>query len=114
MTFSNDIWGIVLIIAFAAIAHEPWRWLGAILGRGISETDDVFVWVRYVSAALVAALSVRLVLFPAGVLDGVALPVRLLAMAIATGVFLATGRNLALGIIAGGLSLMIMSLVVHG
>jgi branched-subunit amino acid transport protein len=102
---SNDISGYLIILAFALIAHESWRWLGAFLGAQVRETDDVFVWVRYVSTALVSALAMRIILFPSGALETIDLPFRIAALAIATGAFLLSKRNLAAGIIAGSASL---------
>lgn len=105
MTISNDIAGYAAVALFAVLAHESWRWLGVLLGSRVRETDDVFVWVRYVSSALVAALAMRFVFFPAGVLAQIVFPVRFAAMAIAVVVYVITGRNLAIGIAAGCASL---------
>jgi branched-subunit amino acid transport protein len=105
----NDISGYLIILAFALIAHESWRWLGAFLGAQVGETDDVFVWVRYVSTALISALAMRIILFPSGALASVDLPFRVSALAIATCAFLVFQRNLAAGIVAGSASLVALS-----
>jgi branched-subunit amino acid transport protein len=80
-----------------------------LLGAQVGETDDVFVWVRYVSTALVSALAMRIILFPSGALASVDLPFRVSALAIATCTFLVFQRNLAAGIVAGSASLVALS-----
>ena len=104
----NDISGYLIVLAFALVAHESWRWLGAFLGAQVRETDAVFVWVRYVSTALVSALAMRIILFPAGSLSLVDLPYRVAALAISTLAFLIFKRSLAAGIVVGSASLIAM------
>lgn len=86
------------ILVIALVAHESWRWLGAFLGRNVEQDDAVFIWVRYVSTAIVAALVMRLVLFPAGGLASVVLGIRVASVAVGAGIFIATRGNLAAGI----------------
>ena len=105
----NDLTGYLIVLAFALVAHESWRWLGAFLGAQVRETDDIFVWVRYVSTALVSALAMRIILFPSGALSTIDLPYRVAALAISTAVFLLLRRNLAAGIVAGSASLIAMA-----
>lgn len=105
----NDITGYLMVLAIALVAHESWRWLGAFIGAQVRETDAVFVWIRYVSTALVSALAIRIILFNSGALGSIDLAYRLIALALATAVFYATRRNLAAGIAAGSLSLAAMA-----
>jgi len=95
---SDGFGGYLALAAVAALAHEPWRWLGLYLGRSIDADSEMFRWVRAVATALVAALVTRLILFPAGALEGVALWLRLAAFAAGVGIFYATGRHAAAGI----------------
>lgn len=97
----SEFWGIAIIVAIALLAHEPWRWLGAFLGRSLSPQDAVFVWVKAVSTALVAGLVMRLVLFPAGTLASMPLSARLLAVAAGIAGFYLARRNLLAGIVSG-------------
>jgi branched-subunit amino acid transport protein len=110
----NDISGYLIVLAFAIAAHESWRWLGAFLGAQVRETDDVFVWVRYVSTALVAALAMRIILFPSGALVTIDLSFRIAALVISTATFLMAGRNLAVGILAGCISLVALAYFAGG
>ena len=105
----NDVYGYLIVLAFALVAHESWRWLGAFLGAQVRETDEIFVWVRYVSTALVSALAMRIILFPSGALSTVDLPYRIAALIISTAAFLLFKRNLAVGIVVGSLSLVAMA-----
>ena len=88
------------------LVHEPWRWLGLVLGRNISIDSELFIWVRAVATTLVAGLVMRLVFFPAGGIGAIPLGIRLLAVAIGLGVFFLLGKRLALGILAGSLTLL--------
>lgn len=106
----NDINGYLIVLMFALVAHESWRWLGAFLGAQVRETDDIFVWVRHVSTALVSALAMRIILFPSGALSTVDISYRIAALAISTATFLLFRRNLAVGIVAGSVSLVAMAL----
>ena len=114
MTIGNDLAGYATVAVFAVVAHESWRWLGALLGSRVRDTDEIFVWVRYVSSALVSALAMRFVFFPAGVLATIEFPVRLVAMAVGVAVYIVSRYNLALGIIGGCLTLMGLSLALKG
>ena len=95
--------GYAVLLAIIVVAHEPWRWLGFLLGRNLSADSETFLWVRSVATALVAGLVMKLVLFPAGMLATVPLWTRVLALAGGVALY-ALGRNLALGV-AGGAGL---------
>jgi len=95
----------LIIVLVALLAHEPFRWLGVYLGRGLAADSEVFIWVRAVSTALVAGLVGRLVLFPAGVLEAIPLSVRLAAVVSGIAIFLAAGRNLGAGVFGSALVL---------
>lgn len=92
--------GALVILLVALLAHEPLRWAGLYLGRGLSPDSSVFVWVRCVATALVAGLVTRLVLFPAGVLEEVPATIRLTALATGIAIYLATNRHLGTGVFA--------------
>ena len=98
---SDGFGGYLVLGLVGFLAHEPWRWAGLLLGKNLSVDSEVFLWVRAVATALVAGLVVRLIFFPSGALLGVALPLRLLALAIGVAVFLASRRNLGAGVAAG-------------
>lgn len=95
-----DGWTLaVLLTAISLMAHEPWRWVGMFLGRNLDIESDLFRWVRAVSTALVAALVMRLLIFPAGALQDVSMSVRAVAMAAGLVLFFASGRRIAVGVL---------------
>ncbi len=95
-----DGWTLaVLLTAISLMAHEPWRWVGMFLGRNLDIESDLFRWVRAVSTALVAALVMRLLIFPAGALQDVSMSVRAVAMAAGLALFFASGRRIAVGVL---------------
>jgi branched-subunit amino acid transport protein len=100
----------LILVAIAALAHEPWRWLGLLLGRTLTLDSEVFVWVRAVSTALIAALVMRLVLFPAGELAAAPMLVRILAVAAGVAAFFTLGRNIAIAVGTGSATLGVLIL----
>jgi hypothetical protein len=105
---ADDGFGGYLVLTLDGfLAHEPWRWLGLVLGRTLPADSEIFQWARAVATALVAALVMRLILFPAGALAGVELPLRLGAFAAGIACFFAGGRSMGLGV-AGGAGALVM------
>ena len=80
---------------------EPWRWAGALVGRNINPESEVFAWVRAVSAAIVAGLVMRMLVFPSGALTDVSLALRGVALFAGLAGYFLTGRRLGLGIASG-------------
>ncbi|MCH9806623.1 MAG: AzlD domain-containing protein [Alphaproteobacteria bacterium] len=99
--------GLLTLALVAIIAHEPFRWLGLYLGHGLEADSEIFVWVRAVATALVAGLVTRLVMFPVGALEGVALWMRLGALASGIAIFFIRGRHLGAGVSGGAAVLLI-------
>ena len=93
--------GYLLMIVFAALVHEPWRWAGYALGRNLNPEDEVFRWVKAVSTSLVAALAARLLLFPAGALASIPLGLRIFAFALGLAVYYRSGHTAWKGVCAG-------------
>ena len=100
--------GYAMILLIALLVQEPWRWLGLYFGRSLSVQSPVFLWVRLVATALVAALVMRIVLFPPGALQDIAIAYRLLALACAVAAYYLTSRNMALGVVVGGATLLVL------
>ena len=101
----DGLTGYLVLLAVCLIAHESWRWAGLLLGRTLSVDGLVFRWVQLVATALVAALVMRLVVFPAGLLADIELWARLAALGVGVAVYLLFGRALGISIAAGTLSL---------
>lgn len=103
--FNDGYGGYLALAGICALAHEPWRWLGFVLGRNLSVDSPVFLWVRAVATALVAGLVMKLVVFPAGTLAAVPAIVRLVALAGGIALYRLAGDRLAAGV-AGGSALL--------
>jgi len=105
------LWGYLILLAMALVFHEPWRWLGVFLGRDLDVNSPLFAWVRAVATALIAALIMRLTLFPAGALGQIPVGVRVAAFAVGLAVFF-WRRSLAPGVAAGAVTLIAGALVI--
>ena len=101
----DGLWGYLILLGMAVVFHEPWRWLGIALGRDLDIDSPLFAWVRAVATALVAALIMRLTLFPAGALGKLPTGVRVGAFAVGLAVFFWRGQKLAPGVLAGAIAL---------
>lgn len=96
-------WGLGPYLAILLLAILPthiWRWLGVLFAGRLNEDSEIFVWVKAVATALVAALIAKLILVPAGALQTVPLAARVGAAVVGIGAFLIGGKRLALGILA--------------
>ena len=108
----DGAWGYLVLLGMALVFHEPWRWMGIVLGRDLDIDSPMFAWVRAVATALVAALVMRLTLFPAGALGKLPSGVRVGAFAVGLAVFFWRGHRLAPGVVAGAIALVVGALVV--
>lgn len=93
-------WPYVFILVTGWLATDVFRFLGVYFGGKLSETSEVLVIVRAVATALVAAVVGNLVLFPAGALANVPVPVRAGAFVIGFLCYLATGKRVIVGILS--------------
>jgi hypothetical protein len=44
----------LVILLACAFPTQVWRWLGVLIGQGMSEDSEVIIFVRYVAAAIIA------------------------------------------------------------
>jgi hypothetical protein len=108
MSFVSDGFGGYLTLMLAGVlATEVWRWLGLSVGSRLDVAGALFQWVRAVATALVAGLVTRMLLFPAGELVQVPLPVRLGAFAGGVSFYFLLRRNLAAGV--GGAAALLLA-----
>ncbi|ORE94713.1 AzlD domain-containing protein [Acuticoccus yangtzensis] len=97
---SLDPWGTYLaILVAAALPTQVWRWIGVVLAGRMAETSEIFVWVKAVATALVAAVVAQLILNPGGAVADTPLLLRIGAIAAGFAVYLASGKTLAFGIL---------------
>jgi hypothetical protein len=96
---------LLLLVGF--LPNEIWRWLGIVLARGLDEDAEPVVWVRAVATAVLAGVIARIIVLPPGALAGVAMPVRVGAMALGFAGFLVLRRSALAGIVIGEGALML-------
>jgi hypothetical protein len=89
-----------------------WRVLGVVAVTHIDPESDILLWVRAVSTALVAALVMRIVIAPSGVLADISMVSRLAAMALGIVAFYITSRSTNIGTFASVIALGALALVV--
>lgn len=90
---------IVVLVGF--LPTEVWRTLAVLAGRRVEAGSEVFLWVKAVAAALLAAVVARLLFDPAAPLQVVPLAVRLAAVAGGVLAFMLTRRSVFVGVLVG-------------
>ena len=81
-------WGIWLALAWACVGTYVCRAIGVLLSGQINQSSEIFRWLAAVTYAMVAALTIRLIVLPLGLLATVPLWVRILICALSIGVML--------------------------
>ncbi|MEM6761604.1 MAG: AzlD domain-containing protein [Pseudomonadota bacterium] len=97
-----DLWGLTPLLAIvlaAALPTHMWRWLGVLFAGRLDEQSEIFIFVKAVATALVAALIAKLVIFPNGPLATLPVVVRLGAAALGFAAYLVGGKRLAFGVV---------------
>jgi hypothetical protein len=96
----DPYWTFIVIAVAGFVATDVWRWLGVLTGNRLNEESEALHWVRAVATALVMAVTAKLIVFPTGALAGSPLWLRLAAAGIGFALFLASGKKVAIGVIA--------------
>jgi hypothetical protein len=81
-------WWIWIALASACIGTYLCRAIGVMLAGKINQESEIFRWLSAVTYAMVAALTVRLIVLPIGLLDTVPLWIRILICALSLGIML--------------------------
>ena len=81
-------WGVWIALAGACIGTYLCRAIGVMLAGKINQDSEIFRWLSAVTYAMVAALTVRLIVLPIGLLDTVPLWIRVLICALSLGIML--------------------------
>lgn len=101
-----------LIVAICGATTYLWRALGVVVSGRVRTDSAVFTWVGCVAWAMIAGLTMRILLIPSGVLADTAFVDRALGTAVALAVFfLLTRRNLFLGVIAAFATMTLLSIL---
>ncbi len=81
-------WGVWIALASACIGTYLCRAIGVMLAGKINQDSEIFRWLSAVTYAMVAALTVRLIVLPIGLLDTVPLWIRIFICLICIGIML--------------------------
>lgn len=95
------LWPYLVVILAGFLPNEAFRVAGVLLGGGVDDRSEAFVWIKFVAVALLAAVVSKLLFSPAAVLAPIPVGLRFLCVAIGVGAFYALRRSLVLGILAG-------------
>lgn len=93
-----DLWWLVL--ASIAVTYA-WRGLGVLFSGRIRLESELFNWVACVAYAMIAGLTVRIIVMPTGLLAQSPLADRVLACVVALLAFYGSRRNLFVGVVTG-------------
>ena len=101
----NDA-GMWAALIAACIGTYLWRGLGVFLSGKISQNSEIFKWLSAVTYAMVAALTVRIILLPVGLLSTVPILIRLGVSIAAVGVMLSKpGERMVPALLTGTIAL---------
>jgi branched-subunit amino acid transport protein len=92
---------LALLVIACGIGTYLWRAMGLLISRRVRVDSEFFVWAGCVAYAMIAGLTVRIMLLPGGTLAQTHAWERLVACAIALGVYFMVRRNLFVGIATG-------------
>ena len=92
---------LALLIVACSAGTYAWRGLGMLVSGSVGIDSEFFLWAGCVAYALIAGLTVRIILLPSGVLAVASLPERIGAALFALLVYFVFRRNLFIGIAAG-------------
>jgi len=106
-------WGLWLALIGACIGTYICRAIGVMLSGRINQESEIFRWVAAMTYAMVAALTVRMILLPIGLLATVPLWIRLLICILSVGVMMSRPTRRLVPALLTGTLLMVTYGVIH-
>ncbi len=104
-----NLWVLLLL---CGLATYLWRGPGVLIAARIPPGSALFTWVSCVAYAVIAGVVSRMLVMPTGVLAETTTLERTICSAVALAVyFLATKKNLFVGVVAGAAALWLIRLV---
>ena len=100
---------IILAIFATSVATFISRFMGALTSEKVSVKSKVFQWFNCVAYSTLAALLGRMIVFPAGVLSGSDLIIRLVVLITCVALFIITKKNLVIPTIISAVLLGILT-----
>jgi branched-subunit amino acid transport protein len=79
-------WGLWIALAGATLGTYFCRAIGVLLAKRVNQDSEIFRWLAAVTYAMVAALVVRMILMPLGLLASVPAWIRILICLLSIGV----------------------------
>ena len=95
------LWPYFVVIFAGFLPSEIWRWSAVFLSRGFSDQDEIIIWVRCVSGALLTSVVAKLLISPSGALASVPLSLRIAALIAGMAASLMLKRSTMIAILAG-------------
>lgn len=109
----NDA-GMWAALIAACLGTYLWRGLGVFLSGKISQDSEIFKWLSAVTYAMVAALTLRIILLPVGLLSTVPIYVRLIVSILALIVMYSRPeKRMVPALLTGTLALVLYALAVN-
>lgn len=102
-------WPLLMLMLVGVLPNEIWRVAAAVLARRVNESSEVFVLVRLISTALVAAVVAKLLIQPPPALSVISLWGRIGTLALAVAVYFVAGRSMVRAILVGVVLTMIVA-----
>ena len=90
MNASIQGWGLWTALAGACVGTYICRAIGVMLSGRINQESEIFRWLGAVTYAMVAALTIKMILFPIGMLTTVPIWIRLLISVLSIGVMISS------------------------
>ena len=100
---------IILAIIATSVATFISRFMGALTSEKVSVKSKVFQWFNCVAYSTLAALLGRMIIFPAGVLAGSELIIRLVVLITCVALFIVTKKNLVIPTIISAILLGVLT-----
>ena len=94
-------WPYLFILIAGWLATDAWRFLGVYLAAHIRSDAEILVLVRALATALVAAVISNLIFYPTGALAAAPLALRIAAAIASFSTYIAFGRKVWMGVLAG-------------
>ncbi|OWF66881.1 hypothetical protein B6A14_00465 [Polynucleobacter hirudinilacicola] len=105
-TMANALsgWGLWIALIGASLGTYFCRAIGVLLSNSINQESEIFRWLAAVTYAMVAALTIRLIVMPLGLMSTVPLWIRILICGLAIGVMVSKPtKRLVPALLAGTL-----------
>ena len=83
-----NTWGLWIALIGASLGTYFCRAIGVLLSNSINQDSEIFRWLAAVTYAMVAALTIRLIIMPLGLMATVPIWIRILVCILAIGVMI--------------------------